>query len=339
MADISCDIVVVGAGVLGLSVAAELTTRGHDVRVVDPGLPNASSVAAGMIAPAFESLLDGADATRARLLRDAGALWSEFADRAGIELDESPAQWAGEDVGPVKAALTALGFEVEGEACVRAPGDIRVEAASALQALTARLGAPLVRAEARSVGATADGWRLETTVQTVTARNLVLATGAAAAVHGLPGEVSAIVAGVRPIAGQIGRVAQTLTDRVLRGPEGYVAPVAGGTLIGATMVFDSRDATPDVAASTRLAAMAGRMLGSPTPGSIEWRGGVRGATADGLPLAGPVGAGLHLALAPRRNGWLLGPLVGRIVADGIERRPRSEHAAALDPLRFSPRGG
>jgi glycine oxidase len=50
-----------------------------------------------------------------------------------------------------------------------------------------------------------------------------------------------------------------------------------------------------------------------------------------------VGEGVHLALAPRRNGWLMAPLVARIVADGIEGRPRGTHATALDPLRFSPR--
>ena len=65
------------------------------------------------------------------------------------------------------------------------------------------------------------------------------------------------------------------------------------------------------------------------------RVGVRGGTADGLPLAGPSGEpGLHLALAPLRNGWLLGPLVARIVADGIEGGAPLPDAAALDPLRF-----
>ena len=339
MADISCDIVVVGAGVLGLSVAAELTARGHDVRVVDPGLPNASAVAAGMIAPAFESLLDGVDAERATLLKDAGALWPRFADRFGIVLDTTPAEWRGEDAEPVKAALTALGFPVEGKACVRAPDDVRVDAASTLETLAAGLGTPVIMAKASSVTGTPVGWRVETTGRAIDARHVVLATGAAAAVSGLPAIASTIVDAIQPISGQIGRVVQPLTDRVLRRRGGYVAPVEGGALIGATMVFGSRDAAPDPAASARLAAAAGRMLGIEAPVEIQWRGGVRGATADGLPLAGPVGSSLHLALAPRRNGWLMGPLVGRIVADGIEGRPRGPHAAALDPLRFSLLGG
>ena len=49
----SQDILVVGAGVLGLCTAAELARRGHAVTVVDPGGLNASAVAAGMIAPAM----------------------------------------------------------------------------------------------------------------------------------------------------------------------------------------------------------------------------------------------------------------------------------------------
>jgi glycine oxidase len=53
-------------------------------------------------------------------------------------------------------------------------------------------------------------------------------------------------------------------------------------------------------------------------------------------MAGSSGAaGLFLALAPRRNGWLLGPLVGRTVADAVEGRAPGADARALDPLRFA----
>jgi glycine oxidase len=78
--------------------------------------------------------------------------------------------------------------------------------------------------------------------------------------------------------------------------------------------------------------MAARLVGAAIDGPFEWRVGVRGATPDGLPLAGPVGQGLHVALAPRRNGWLLGPSVARVVAEGVEG---GEGLAAFDPLRFS----
>jgi glycine oxidase len=60
----------------------------------------------------------------------------------------------------------------------------------------------------------------------------------------------------------------------------------------------------------------------------------RGATPDGLPLVGPVAPGLAVALAPRRNGWLLAPLVGRLIAAYAAGADPGPHAAALDPLRF-----
>lgn len=98
-----------------------------------------------------------------------------------------------------------------------------------------------------------------------------------------------------------------------------------------------RDTAPDAEASERLTQAAWAALGrSPEPLSIEWRVGIRGATAGGLPFAGaaPGEDSLFLALAPRRNGWLLGPLVGSVVADAIEGRTASPHARALDPGRF-----
>jgi glycine oxidase len=339
VADISCDIVVIGAGVLGLSVAVELTVRGHDIRVVDPGLPNASSVAAGMIAPAFESLLDGADAERAALLRAAAAFWPAFAARSGLALDMTPAEWRGSDADKVAEALNRLGFLAEAEDnAVRTESDVRIDAEAALEALKVGLGEALVIAGARTVERVAEGWRVETTAGLIEARRLVIATGVAAALPGLPEAVASIIDGIEPIAGQIGRAGVSLTDRVVRGEGGYIAPAASGSLIGATMVRGSRATAADPAASARLVEVAARLSGA-SASDVEWRGGVRGATADGLPLAGSVGDGLHLALAPRRNGWLLGPLVARVVADGIEGRPRGSHAAALEPLRFSPPAG
>ena len=63
------DVVIVGAGVLGLCTAFELHRRGRTVLVVDPGEVNASLVAAGMIAPAMESAIDDVSVDRARLFQ------------------------------------------------------------------------------------------------------------------------------------------------------------------------------------------------------------------------------------------------------------------------------
>jgi len=337
VADISCDIAIVGAGVLGLCVAAELTARGRDVRVIDPGRPNASSVAAGMIAPAFESLLDGADQPRAALLRDAAALWPAFARSIGVALDTTPAEWRGGDGEDEAARLEALGFQVEwvGKR-LQVPGDVRIDPVDALAGLVTALGQPVALAEALSLAPDPTGWRVRTTGSTIKANQIVIATGTAQALPGLEPDLSILIDRIEPIAGQIGRSRQETVPGVFRGPDGYVAAAKGELLIGASMVSGSRDPAPDPVASRRLLAAAEGLLGQGLLEPVTWSGGIRGATGDGLPMAGRAGpTGLHLALAPRRNGWLLGPLVGRVVADGVEGRPRCLHAAALDPLRFS----
>lgn len=338
--DLSCDIVVLGAGVLGLAVAAELGARGAELRIIDPGGANASSIAAGMIAPAFESLLDDADAVRATLLRDAAALWPGFAERHGLTLDPTPALWRGPDAEDVAARLRALGFRAELDAGgVSAPEDIRIDPAVALHHRLTELGERLTPGSALALKPSGEGWTIQTTADAVRCRTVVLATGAAAPIGGLPEAAARAISQVRPIAGQIGFVDLPLTDRVMRSSGGYVVPAGAGALIGATMVEGQSPARVDPDASARLVAMAEGMLGQAIDGPIDWRAAIRGTSPDGLPLAGHAGQGVHLALAPRRNGWLMAPLVARIIADGIDGRRRGPHAAAFDPLRFnSPEG-
>lgn len=340
MADLSTDIVVIGAGVLGLTVAVELTARGRHVCVVDPGDTNASSVAAGMIAPAFESVLDGADPARAELFRAARGLWPAFAGSHGLTLDHGPAEWRGPDPDAMAARLCDLGFRFEHRAgAVAAPEDVRIDPPDAMARLLDSLGQRWIRSLALAIKRVDPGWTVLTDSSSICASHVVVATGVGAPLGGLSLPVAQAIRAVRPIAGQIGVVAQSLTDRVLRGPGGYVVPAGPGTLIGATMVEGQRPALIDAAASVRLIAQAEALIGRSIDAAVEWRAAVRGATPDGLPLAGSVGESIHLALAPRRNGWLLAPLVARTVADGIEGRPCGPNAAALDPLRFSPREG
>lgn len=333
----SPDVIVVGAGVLGLCTAAELGARGVAVTVLDPGEANASSVAAGMIAPALESLLDDASPDRAALLKRARDLWPAFAGRHGLSLSLEGAEWRGPDPDAVVRRLRALGFAADRLADgALTPDDWRIDPVDALERLSAAPGVARETAHVVAIAAEEGGWR-------VTAHDgrawwspsVVLATGAAAPLAGLPSEIAGRIGGVQPIRGQLTPIACATPGRVVRAPGLYAAPSVDGALAGATMEPDSRSLEPDLDLARRQAEAALALLGCEgTPGAP--RVGVRGASPDGLPMAGPSGApGLFLALAPRRNGWLLGPLVGRVVADGIEGETPLADAAVLDPLRFA----
>ena len=333
----SPDVIVIGAGVLGLCTAAELAERGHAVTVIDPGGANASSVAAGMLAPALESLLEGLTPEKAALLKRARELWPAFAEAHGLALHREGAEWRGPDVPAALTRLAELGFEARATRHgLLTPEDWRVEPVAALTALARAPGVGVVRGRVARLTGDARRWRVEAEDgRTWFAPTIVLATGAATAIPGLPEAVKTLVDTIEPIRGQITQVAVEGPGRTVRAPGVYAAPTAGGVLIGATMEAGRRDLEPDPE-EARARVEAGLALLGAQGEAGPTRVGIRGAVVDGLPLAGASAeAGLFLALAPRRNGWLLGPLVARVVADGIEGRPSVPDAAALDPLRFA----
>lgn len=333
----SPDVIVIGAGVLGLCTAAELGARGHAVTVIDPGGANASAAAAGMLAPALECLSDAATPERAALLTRARDLWLDFADRFGLRLHRDGVEWRGPDPEAAMERLGAFGVEARRTPDgVFTPDDWRVEVGPALQALSRAEGVVVVHATAAAMSAEGRRWRVEAADGRVWfAPTVVLATGAAPALPGLPANISALVESIEPWRGQLTPVLGPTPPLTLRAPGLYVVPTPGGALVGATMERGRRDLEPDPETSRRQLE-AGRALSGLEGQAGAPRVGVRGGTADGLPMAGPSGEpGLHLALAPLRNGWLLGPLVARVVADGIEGASPHEDAAALDPLRFA----
>jgi len=332
--ELSFDAVVIGAGALGLCAAAELRRRGRRVAVIDLGGVNASAVAGGMIAPAMECAIDDLSPEAAEVLRRARDLWPAFAEATGVRLYGELAEWRGGDVAALAGRMKALGFQHQYDAAsarLTTHEDAKVDPPQAMAALAQ--GLMVIEARALRVAPDGQGWRVETTTGAVRADHLILATGADLALEGLPLEARAAVACITPIRGQIGLVKEKLVDHVVRGQGAYVAPMGEGSVIGATMEPGERSVTPDVARCEAMLASAWKVLDQmPRPLSIDWRAGGRGATPDGLPMAGQVVPGLHVALGPRRNGWLLGPLVGAVVADATEGRPVVE--PTLHPSRF-----
>jgi glycine oxidase len=352
-------VTIAGAGVLGLASALRLAERGARVVLCDPAraADNASGVAAGMLAPAFEAVLDGGEAPRPDLLLAARGRWPALLEAIGMApdaIDRLGAVMAGRedeagDAEVLEARFRSLGLAVErltgaqvrelqpGAAPdlawgLHSPDDWRLEPAAIMAALAGafeRAGGRTVRA---SLTGGEGGWRLEGAPQ---ADLTLVATGAdAAAFAGWAPELAAL----QPIKGQIVHFDGVVRDgAVLRDRRGYVTPQASGAIAGATMEAGRRDRDLDPEVLARLRANAAGL--APALGSAPARGlaGVRGATPDGLPLVGRAGADgrLLLAAGARRNGWLLAPLVAETIADIAAGGEGGPYAAALRPGRFA----
>lgn len=339
-------VIVAGAGVLGLTSALALAKAGARVVLTDPGPlgDNASGVAAGMLAPVFEAVLDPLAAPHFDLLTAARDLWPAFAQTAGVALDRAGALalGSGERLDHLEAAMRGLGLAPERlpaqAARDRAPG-VRVSDAGALftgedwridsaQALGALLAAAVeagveVRRAPLQLGEACD-WRL-------------MATGADPAPGGLAPELVRL----EPIKGHILRAGGVgYRGTVVRGEGVYLAPGGDGLVIGASMERGSHDRAIDPGQVERL-SQAGMALFPALQGAALSAGvGVRAASADGLPLVGfSRTGGVMMAAGARRNGWLLAPLVAQIVAAQVFGADAGPFAARMAPARFEPGGG
>ena len=311
---------VAGAGVLGLAIAVELAGAGAAVTVHDPSPEtSASRVAAGMLAPVFEAVLDPVSAGHFPLLMAARDLWPAFAKRTGIVLDRSGATYAGERALAVHKAIADLGVASE----TRAAGlfvaeDWRLDADLALGCLRATaegLGVRFVRtavveAEGDTVAAT--GWQ---------------------AVSWAP--ESALISAIK---GQIGKSTfSSLVDRetgpVERRDGGYIAPGASGALVGATMEAGKTDLAADDAVLRIVQKTFPELMDEGWAATPQV--GIRGATPDGLPLVGPsVRPRVWLAMGARRNGWLMAPLVAAMMRAYLAGEDTGPWTAMLNARRF-----
>jgi glycine oxidase len=349
-------VIVVGAGALGWSIALVLAQGGARVRLVDCAAPgdNASGVAAGMLAPAFEALLDPLSAEHFPLLRQARDLWPEFAERLDddIGLRRCGAIWvdaAAAGAEACAAGLSRLGARAErlsakamktfapgldphaGEG-VFTPDDWRLEAGAALSAIARAGGCAGVETVAARLAAIVagaamleDGRRLETDA-------IVLATGAGRT------PLAPELARLSPIKGHILQYAWPMavsTSPILRSPGGYGVVGEGGVRVGATMQAGRYDRCIEPPVAAQLHALAASLFPALANATATPAAGVRAATPDGLPLVGPsVLPGVFLAVGARRNGWLLAPQVAAMVAAYVAGEDPGPRAPLFDPRRF-----
>jgi glycine oxidase len=145
---------------------------------------------------------------------------------------------------------------------------------------------------------------------------------------------------IRPIRGQLValQTAGTALHTVIDAGDGYaVTKPDGSTIVGTTVEdvgFHSRPTVAGIASLLNLAPQLAPRLADATV-TAAWAG-LRPGTADGLPLIGrlPHRRGVILAGGHFRNGILLAPVTGELVADLVAgQRPRIP-LDAFDPGRF-----
>ncbi len=367
----SPDVVVVGAGLVGCTIAYRLARAGAKVTVLERSVPGAeaSSVAAGILGPAIEAHQAGPALTLGLRSRERHAeLAAELHEALGIDvgfrrcgvmrvaLDETEAATTSaqatmleaegvrvERLDAEEARRREPSLSPEVRLAVDLPDEAQVEPTILLRAVAIgaeRLGVRFrsgslvrrVRIEAdRTVGVELDDGFLA-------AETVVVAAGSwTSLVPGLPIASSAVY----PVRGQVLHTVTRppLFRRIVFGAGGYVVTRPDGRVVlGATMedVGFAKQAT--LAGIAELIARGVRVAPALASAPLEDHAvSFRPATRDNLPIIGLPGPdGLVIASGHYRNGILLSAVSGDLVTDLVVHRRRGPELDALDPNRFGP---
>ena len=363
------DVVVVGAGIIGLASAWRLLGRGCSVTLVDPEPGRgASHAAAGMLAPVTE-VHYGEEALVALTTASAAAypgFVDELEDATGVNVGyrRCGTLAVAADADDL-AALTelaafqrSLGLEVEqltARECrttepMLAPGvrgglfvagDHQVDnrrLVAALLDVVSRAGGRVIRDRATQI-AVHDGAVTGVTLSdgsTVKASSVVVAAGC----------WSASLAGVaiRPVKGQILRLhthkpfVEHNVRALVAGSSAYVVPRDDGEIVvGATVEEQGYDATVTAGGVYELLRDTRCVLPGITELTLtETMAGLRPGSPDNAPIVGTTDIeGLVVATGHGRNGILLAPVTADAVADIATATGVPDVIAAFGPSRFT----
>ncbi|EGF89524.1 FAD dependent oxidoreductase family protein [Asticcacaulis biprosthecium C19] len=351
MARTPSSLIIVGGGIVGLTLAVAAKARGYAVTLLsrDTVEDTASGVAAGMIAPALEALNDPEPVASYKRLKAAQEAWfglMEAWPQAVCNILRAAQQassvyvWPPSDKTPddVMPRLRAMGVAYQALAdeplkavasdCdgVRVDGEMLLEARSLLTALADEVTP-----------------RHEKVI-TVSATSVILETGEvlhADAVVVAAGFASAALASDVPSLGHLGSIKGHILEApgqgglgVVRSPVGYFADYGNSAKFGATMEFGVDDLLVDPAVVASLKGRAREIMPALDLASARALTGLRAASPDGWPMIGRDGAsGVYVATAMRRNGYIFAPLAARMILDLLDGEPPPE-LAMYDPNRF-----
>jgi glycine oxidase len=363
------DVIVVGGGLMGCSVAYRLAKDGANVTVLERSIPGAeaSSAAAGILGPTVESF---DDALALQLGRRSRELHAELAE----ELDEQ----FGIDVGFRRCGIIKVAFHeneleqleqqaerlrVQGVRCERWDPEELVAREPACN--RAALGALSIAEDAQvepkkllsavALGAEREGvtFRTGSTVRAVhtdggrvrgvqlgdealEADRVVVAAGSwTTLIPGLPFDSETIY----PVRGQMitTQTRPPIFRRIVFGAGGYVVTRPDGrVLCGSTMERVGFQRGITFGGMADVIDKATRIAPDLRNATIEahWSS-FRPGTPDGLPLVGETRIeGLFIASGHYRNGILLAPLTAELIGQAMSGQATSREAQALSPHRF-----
>ncbi|HEX8845981.1 MAG TPA: glycine oxidase ThiO [Pyrinomonadaceae bacterium] len=368
------DVVVVGGGVIGLSVARSLALRGvKHVTLIERGRlgSEASSAAGGMLAPQAEAnradaFFELACASRelypafAEALREetgtdielerTGTLYLAFSDEDEEEIErrhnwQRRAGLAVELLTGDEARLIEPCLAPQVRAALRFPLDVQVENRRLLVALAAAAENHGVRllSETHVTSIISERGRIEgveTSGGPVRASAVVLACGAWTSFLAATDKSQATVS-IEPVRGQMlcFEMRPRVARHVIYSPRGYIIPRLDGRLLAGSTSERAGFSCRVTAGGVRTILTHALEI-APTIESLplvdSWAG-LRPRTRDDWPVIGASleTQGLFYATGHYRNGILLAPLTGELVAEQITTGSMPPLLQSFSPERFS----
>lgn len=365
----TAEVVIIGGGVIGLTIARALARRGvRDVWVIERSSlgTEASFAAGGILAPQAEANARDEFFELACRSRD---LYPDFAaalqEETGIDVEldstgtlyvaftagdlseiEKRYEWqfqAGLDVEKLTAAQArelepCIGETIQG--ALRFPRDTQVENRRLLNALVnsvdklkvniaAETNVESVKIERRRITG------VETSRDFVSCQTVIVAAGTWSSTI-----EHARTPKIEPVRGQMicFHAKPRLAKHVIYSPRGYLVPRHDGRLLAGS-TSENAGFTKQVTAGGISHILANAHEISPgiaTLPIVDTWSGLRPHAADGLPVLGPCDEidGLFYATGHYRNGILLAPVTGELIAEAVVSGRISPLLAAFSPNRF-----
>ncbi len=350
------DVIIIGGGIIGLSLALALRKRGATVLVVERGEPGheASHAAGGMLVDSpleTPAVLQAIATASARMYPE---FVREIERESGMKADLR-------DHGTI-CFLTPERADEHREFlashALPAPLDT-------LEPALANLQRPAVFLKERSVdprALTAAAWQAAKyrgvdfstgdSVQSVVfdhgavgsivrARTDYLGARVVNCAGAWSGQLGPQALPTRPVKGQmlcLAMPSRTLLRHVVRSPEVYLIPRTDGRLlVGATVEEAGFDKRIDPATIQRLHQAANALVPELRNAKFldNWAG-LRPGTPDALPILGATALpGYYVATGHFRDGILLAPITAEVMADVVEGKAPEYDLAAFSPHRFS----